>query len=224
MFKFKNLVICPLFFAINLSLAFSQSQAAAGLFDLRSSKRKAAAAAAGKASESQADAPAIPGQGSAGRVSLASYADDGSPEASVPAPPPASVYHSASIPAYPLTSTPFEVADSSCQCVNCGQDDHCQSCVRNCRKKCKQTWYPRVAPYCQPGWGWNQPCWRRTADTYHCPRPQQLTSPRRRVGIPESPAEEAPADAPILDVMPETPADELQTTAPALPRESAARR
>jgi len=75
-------------------------------------------------------------------------------------------------------------------CFNCGQDDRCQSCERQCRKRCKQTWYPRVAPYCQSGWGWNQPCWRRAQDTTICPSWQTPSATAVPVPAPEEPATE----------------------------------
>jgi hypothetical protein len=58
--------------------------------------------------------------------------------------------------------------DSS-PCFNCGECDHHIRCTQRHRRCCGQTWYPRMAPYCQSGWGWTQPCWRRMADNYHCP-------------------------------------------------------
>jgi hypothetical protein len=58
--------------------------------------------------------------------------------------------------------------DSS-PCFNCGDCDHYIRCTQRQRRCCGQTWYPRVAPYCESGWGWTQPCWRRMADNYHCP-------------------------------------------------------
>src|SRR5437762_662569 len=63
--------------------------------------------------------------------------------------------------------------DSSCPSINCGECDHYQRSSQFCRQQCKSTWYPRIAPYCQPGWGWTQPCWRRAEDTYNCPVPAQ---------------------------------------------------
>ncbi|MBS0261796.1 MAG: hypothetical protein JSS02_07550 [Planctomycetes bacterium] len=63
-------------------------------------------------------------------------------------------------------------------CFNCGDEDRCQHCVRHNRKKFDSSWYPRVAPYCIAGWGYTQPCWRRTQDNYNCP-PQ--TMPRSSV-------------------------------------------
>jgi|GEM_PF-6456682 hypothetical protein len=90
---------------------------------------------------------------------------------------------------------PASPDDTSCQCMNCGENDHYQHCVQQCRKQCKSTWYPRVAPYCQPGWGWTQPCWRRAEDTYNCPPlpPSPTASPRKPYFVPEAPAtEEAP--------------------------------
>jgi len=225
-FKFNKMTICTLLAVLNLSLVFSQSQAAAGLFDRLSSKRKGAVQG-NKSSDGQTSGPVSPATYSAGKVSLVSYADDGRQESSVPVDSSLSipVGTSESVPEYPVTSTSIEMVDNSTHCINCGQDDHCQSCVRHCRKNCKQTWYPRTAPYCQPGWGWNQPCWRRTADNYNCPRPQQMTPPpQRRVNIPEALPEESPANPPASEDVPETPSDESRSEAPFLPRQSAVRR
>jgi len=58
--------------------------------------------------------------------------------------------------------------DSS-PCFNCGDCDHHIRCTQRNRRCCGQTWYPRLAPYCQADWGWTQPCWRRMADNYRCP-------------------------------------------------------
>jgi hypothetical protein len=211
-FNFRNNVVSALFLAVNLLLAFSSSQAADGLFDRWTSRtpanRKAAVAAA-KSSETHTKAPASPTKVSTGKVRLAGYDDDGDLQSSGQAapttidqgypPPSIPAAPAESVPVFPVASSPIEVFENSTYCLNCGQDDHCQKCLRNCRKNCKQTWYPRVAPYCQPGWGWNQPCWRRAADTYDCPRPQQLAPPQRRVSVPEAPAEESSVDAPVDD-------------------------
>lgn len=207
MFKTGHLAIGALLATMSLSLAFSQPQAAAGLFDRLSPKRKPVAAAS-KTSETQADKPASSAKRRAGKIALAVYADEGSGTSAIPVGP------SPAMPSYPVetvfpvTSTPIEGVDGSDYCFNCGQDDHCQTCLRHCRKQCKQTWYPRAAPYCQPGWGWNQPCWRRTVDNYNCPRPQQLASPRRRSTIPEAPAVEPSMEAPVYEAIPETSPDD----------------
>ena len=232
MSKSRIMAICALLAAISLSPEFSQSPVAGGL-NWRSPKRKAAVAAS-QSSQTQTIAPVSPARASDVKISLATYADDGYPAPSIPALPPTlvPVSPSPSMPAYPATSAPMspvaavpiEVADNSAHCLNCGQDDHCKNCLRYARKNWKQTWYPRAAPYCQPGWGWNQPCWRRTEDTYHCPRPQQSPLPRRRVGIPETPADERSLDAPAYEAMPEASPDDPLQEAPLLPRESAARR
>lgn len=55
--------------------------------------------------------------------------------------------------------------------INCGECDRHQGRVSHWRKMCHQTYYPRMAPYCMPEWGWNQTCWRRMKDNYNCPRP-----------------------------------------------------
>ena len=234
MFLSRNMVICALLAAMYLSPELSQSQARAGLFNLRSSKRKAAVDAS-LSSESHATAPVSRANRSAVKISLATFADDGDyPAASVPVFPPTLVpvspppsipaYPAASVPVSPVASDPIEVVDSSAHCLNCGQDDHCRTYLRLARKQWKQTWYPRAAPYCQAGWGWNQPCWRRTDDTYNCPRPQKLTSPRRRVGIPEAPADEPSMEAPADEAMPDASPDDPVPEAPLQRRENAARR
>jgi hypothetical protein len=215
----------------------SQRHAAAGLIIPRSAKRKAAAAPE-QPSTIQKITPTSGANGSAVKISLATFADDGysaapvpesppalapdDPPASMPANPPASVPNAVDI------SAPMQPADESAHCFNCGQDDHCQTCLRKARKCWKQTYYPRTAPYCQPGWGWNQPCWRRTVDTYNCPRPANPNpTPRRRV-IPEPPADDEPSMEAPADEMPQTPPDaqddEAVPEAPVVPRESAARR
>lgn len=79
--------------------------------------------------------------------------------------------------------------DSSA-CFNCGDCDHCIWYTQTLRRKCGSTWYPRVAPYCQAGWGWTQPCWRRMADNYNCPRPEGPVSKPRSASPPPVPAAE----------------------------------
>ena len=115
--------------------------------------------------------------------------------------------HSASSEAlHPVSQTPAVTYESSTiagwgydssPCFNCGEFDHYQRRVRWCRDKiCKETWYPRVAPYCQPSWGYTQPCWRRVADNYNCVRPDyrgSVPKPRRARAVPALPAEEPPA-------------------------------
>ena len=74
--------------------------------------------------------------------------------------------------------------DSS-PCFNCGDRDHCIWCTQMNRRKCGQTWYPRLAPYCQADWGWTQPCWRRMADNYSCPPVEGPTMKGPRTPVPE---------------------------------------
>ncbi len=222
MLKFRKLVICSLLVGMNLSLAFRENSAVAGLFDFWSPKRKPAAA-------NSADSQRV-GQ-LQGSTRAAAYADNGVPASSVAdsQAPSIAAYSPQSVPAEsaplsPLTSTGVVFNDYSTHCLNCGQDDHCQSCLRHCRKNCKQTWYPRTAPYCQPGWGWNQPCWRRTVDTYNCPRPQQISSPPRRENGPEAPAPELPANPRASEDLLETSPDEFRPEPAVVPRESGGRR
>jgi len=74
--------------------------------------------------------------------------------------------------------------DSS-PCFNCGDCDHHIRCTQRNRRCCGQTWYPRLAPYCQADWGWTQPCWRRMADNYHCPPVEGPTIKGPRTQVPE---------------------------------------
>jgi hypothetical protein len=106
--------------------------------------------------------------------------------------------------------------DRSFRCFNCGEDDPRQCCNRNCRKKCGQTWYPRVAPYCQTGWGWTQPCWRRTQDTRNCPPVEAPTSVPVPVPVLEVPAME--------DLGTDDQAAEPLPAVPPQPHQSASRR
>lgn len=86
-------------------------------------------------------------------------------------------------------------------CFNCGENDHYQHRTRSCRAMCKDTWYPRVAPYCQPSWGYTQPCWRRVADNYNCVRPDwRGSSPK-----PRAPTRAAPVEEPTLPEPPSLP-------------------
>jgi hypothetical protein len=91
---------------------------------------------------------------------------------------------------------------SPSDCFNCGEYDHCIPCTRHHRRKCNQTWYPRLAPYCEPNWGWTQPCWRRMDDNYNCPPRPQSNSMRPQRATPQPPA--APSAEPLPE--PEPPA------------------
>jgi len=192
---------------------------------IRSAPKRKAAAATAKSSEAQKKAPASSSKGSAGKIRLVAagrlsdwprnspipagataYTDDSDPQSSVleasptidlvSSPAASSAGPATAVPVYPVASSPSEVVGNSTHCLNCGQDDHYQKCIRNSRKNFKQTWYPRAAPYCQPGWGWTQPCWRRAVDTYNCPRPQQLAQPQPPVSNPEMPEEQPSINAP----------------------------
>jgi hypothetical protein len=103
---------------------------------------------------------------------------------------------------------------------NCGDNDHYLECTRFHRQKCGETWYPRVAPYCRPSWGWTQPCWRRAVDNYNCPRPVALPamSPQSTPRSPESPRTAPPAtvlppESPSEPPPPPADADSVQQTA-----------
>lgn len=87
---------------------------------------------------------------------------------------------------------------------NCGSNDHYIDCTKFHLRKCGQTWYPRMAPYCQPGWGWTQPCWRRPPDNYNCQRPEapQKKSPQRASEPPVAPTRAPPSTAPPATVPP----------------------
>src|SRR5262245_16342151 len=98
--------------------------------------------------------------------------------------------------------------DSS-PCFNCGDCDHCIRCTQWHRWKCGQTWYPRLAPYCQADWGWTQPCWRRMADNYNCPSAEPMTTRMPLLPAGETP----PAGRPQL---PPLPPPATSSTAPAL--------
>ena len=93
-------------------------------------------------------------------------------------------------------------------CFNCGEYDHYQRRIRHCRACCKSTWYPRVAPYCQPNWGWTQPCWRRTGDNYACVRPDS----RGSMPKPRSRPKAAPEVEPALPEPPPLPTSSLPNT------------
>ncbi|HLJ12148.1 MAG TPA: hypothetical protein VKU82_13225, partial [Planctomycetaceae bacterium] len=72
--------------------------------------------------------------------------------------------------------------------------DRLQWWTRICRAPCRSTYYPRLAPYCQSSWGYTQPCWRRVADNYNCPRPDyHATTPPPPTPRPFAPAAEPEA-------------------------------
>jgi hypothetical protein len=96
--------------------------------------------------------------------------------------------------------------DTTSDCFNCGECDHCICTTRHHRRKCNQTWYPRLAPYCEQGWGWTQPCWRRMDDNYNCPRPAVIsTKPQPRTySPPPAPAAETLPTPPEPPSIPST--------------------
>jgi hypothetical protein len=100
---------------------------------------------------------------------------------------------------------------SDLSCFNCGECDHCITCTRHHRRKCNQTWYPRVAPYCETNWGWTQPCWRRMDDNYNCPPRAQAASTRPQ------PAP-APVAAPAAEPLPEPEPPAIPSTRRELPK------
>ena len=106
---------------------------------------------------------------------------------------------------------------------NCGDNDHYIECTRFHRRKCGETWYPRVAPYCEPHWGWAQPCWRRMTDNYNCPR-LQASAPKPPPRKPRAPSL-PPATPPMEPEPPPASVDELPESpaAPPPPPPAAAR-
>ena len=192
MLKSRDWTICAL--AAALSLSASASQAA--LFDFLNPKRPAAPTARAQSPErrSAARGASAPGWQPAGgsRVVQASYSEQEIPSG------------------WGYDSSP---------CFNCGDCDHNRKCLPRCRKFWGQTWYPRLAPYCQAGWGWHQPCWRRMADNYNCPRPEV---PVMQSPVPASPPLPAPPPA-AEPALPEPPAVPTSSAAPVTRVNSAAR-
>jgi hypothetical protein len=86
-------------------------------------------------------------------------------------------------------------------CFNCGDNDHRQECRRCSNKHFGSTWYPRVAPYCETGWGWTQPCWRRTEDNYNCPKilAPKSSAPSAPAPAPAAPGDDSSVSEPVLD-------------------------
>ncbi len=188
MLNSRDLVIGTLLGAIVVSLSGSESKA--GFFDFFSPRRPAATTRRAQSPDPAFSAPGTP----------------------VP------VYHQTGN-AYGVTSYdscgPTGWGYDSSPCFNCGELDHDQKCLRNFRKKWGQTWYPRVSPYCQSGWGWTQPCWRRMSDNYNCPRPEApapISSPT------------ITSPAPVAEPMPPEPPPEPSTTAVSRSRSSLANR
>jgi hypothetical protein len=99
---------------------------------------------------------------------------------------------------------------------NCGDNDHFIECTRFHRRKCGETWYPRLAPYCEPHWGWTQPCWRRMTDNYNCPS-QQASAPKPPPKKPHAPSS-PPAMPPTEPEPPPASVEDLPESPAALPR------
>jgi hypothetical protein len=204
--------VCAVSLTAIMALGFSEADA--GLFDWKPFQRKPPAS------------QAKPAASASNRVIHAGgfepVADSAGPMSSpINANPvvPIEVYEDSARPA-PAMKMPCE---RTFDCFNCGEEDGCQSCLRKCRKKCNQTWYPRVAPYCQTGWGYTQPCWRRTEDTNNCPPvrlPNSTSWP-----APAPAVEPAPALAPAMESPDaETPDAETLPESPVPPRATSSRR
>jgi hypothetical protein len=87
----------------------------------------------------------------------------------------------------------------------CGPDDKCAWYTRTSRKKCDQTYYPPVPPYCFPCYGYNPTCWRRMQECCICPR-EELPPPF----APRMPKRRAPKieSIPALPTAPPEPMDD----------------
>lgn len=204
MFNSNNSRISVLLLTVILTAQVREARA--GLFDWKPWQRKPVA----EQTKVDADRPQAKSP-KPSRITQASASEAAFVAAEdVPDAQPVEVVTDTSMPAVCDTDRPEPAMKMCCEktfcCFNCGQDDQCQTCERHCRKKCHQTWYPRVAPYCQSGWGFTQPCWRRAQDCSYCP-PAQFPSA-------------SPLPAPAL----EGPANEPLPPAAARPRESASRR
>ncbi len=66
------------------------------------------------------------------------------------------------------------------ECCMCGPEDRCSPYTKKFRKKCDQTYYPPVPPYCFPCYGYNPTCWRRMQECAICPREEPLPPPLPR--------------------------------------------
>jgi len=90
----------------------------------------------------------------------------------------------------------YDAGYDSDNCFNCGEYDHCIWCTRLHRCKCGQTWYPRMAPYCLPGWGWTQPGWRRMVEEGQTLKPQSSSPPPLPAAEPSRTLPEPPQSLP----------------------------
>lgn len=175
MLKFKNIIPSMLIAALLVPLVASTSFA--GLFDWFRPERAAARRGQSPETEQSGVAPSMSAAQPAG-----SYAS------------PQSVAYESGLPSgWGYDSSP---------CFDCGSGDRCQSWTRCCRKTCGSTYYPRFAPYCQAGWGYNETCWRRMADCNRCPQAAAMTP------VPQPPQPDGPAaiyESPLPKAPPEPP-------------------
>ena len=183
------------------------SEARAGLFDWKPFQRKP---------------PATQTKLTASRSNRVIQAGGFEPIAESAGPSPTTaLYEDVPTAGYDASDRPDPAMKMPCEktfrCFNCGEEDRCQTGERRCRKKCNQTWYPRVAPYCQSGWGYTQPTWRRTEDTNSWQPPQPAATPWHAPPVGPVPALE-PGDS---ETLPEAPAP---PEVPAVPRETSSRR
>ena len=171
--KTRDLAICALLVAGCVSQLVGQSQAA--LFDFLRPKRAATADRRDQpkraASQTAVRQAAYWQQPATSAVTQATFFDSGAPTGWGYDSSPCSDSGCNDSCCKGFLHSLFCCGCSEATCFNCGECDHCITCTRHHRRKCNQTWYPRLAPYCETNWGWTQPCWRRMADNYNCPRP-----------------------------------------------------
>jgi hypothetical protein len=182
--------------------SFSTGNVQAGLFDFLRPKRPSAPTVRGQSpAEPRTNTFTVTPVEHHNPVATASAQYSSPPSWWEPAPSASSATHaSASTYASPSPSTvtspstftaapTYDAGYESDSCFNCGEYDHCIWSTRLHRCKCGQTWYPRMAPYCLPGWGWTQPGWRRMVE-----EGQSLKAPSS--SPPPLPAAEPPRTLP----------------------------
>lgn len=206
MLKSRDLVICSVLAALGLTL--SASDAPAGMFDFLRPKRPAAISTTALAMRGQS--PTTAWSSSDGNGFADSSDSDWGYDSS------------------PCMKCRKKHGKKCCwghgcsPCFNCGDDDHCIWCLRCHRAKCHQTWYPRLAPYCQNGWGWTQPCWRRMPDNYCCPPREEYATARPQPAV--TPPPPAAPTAPVIDPVPPEPNSASIRSLPPVQRTSLANR
>lgn len=104
-------------------------------------------------------------------------------------------------------AAPSTVAYGDPQTYCCGPEDRNSHCTVHCRKKCDQTYYTPVPPYCYPCFGVSVTCWKRLQECSICPREPAPTPPRARRPTRATLPKAAPPDPALVPPVPAEPVE-----------------